>query len=90
MYEGERVRLRGFRPEETEICAGWLNDLATMYLAGGGGQTPRTVAESQAWLNRPGQNRFAVETLDGRLIGMCVAKEFDEKSRHCMVGWLIG
>lgn len=90
MYEGERVRLRGFRPEETEICAGWLNDLATMYLAGGGGQTPRTVGESQAWLNRPGQNRFAVETLTGRLIGMCVAKEFDEKSRHCMVGWLIG
>lgn len=90
MYEGKRVRLRGFRPEEAEVCAKWLNDLETMRLAGGGAQRPRTVEECWTWLNKPGQNRFAVETLDGRLIGMCVLKDADEQSRHCMLGWLIG
>lgn len=90
MYEGVRVRLRAFRPEDAEICEKWLNDLDTMRLMGGGAQRPRTVEESWTWANQPGQSRFAVETREGRLIGMCTAKEFDEQSRSCMVGWLIG
>jgi len=90
MYEGKRVRLRGFRAEDAEACARWLNDLETMQLVGGGAQEPRTAEESAAWMKRPGQNRFMVETLDGRLIGTCVFKDADERNRHCTLGWFIG
>jgi RimJ/RimL family protein N-acetyltransferase len=85
MYEGKRVRLRGFHPVKRRSAS----DGSTIWkpcVWRGGAPKPRTLEESAAWINPPGQTRFAVETLDGRLIGMCVAKEFGEKSRHCTVG----
>lgn len=95
MYEGRLVRLRECRIEDAQQFVKWLNDY---HLAGkltGGGARPMTVEQEEAWLKahggqQEGENHFAIETLDGRLIGNCGYRDVDWQARRCMVGWFIG
>ncbi len=90
MYEGKLVRLRASRVEDAETAAEWLNDLETARLLSVHAPQPRALDEVRARLQTPDKNHFAVETLDGRLIGTCSAFEIDARDRRCMIGWKIG
>lgn len=90
MYEGDLVRLRALCAEDAERYVNWLNDIGTMRLSSSGAPRPRSLEEVREQCKRPDGNRFAVETLDGRLIGMCNAFEIEDRNRSCKVGWQIG
>ena len=94
MYEGRLVRLRAMRAEDAEKYVVWLNhpDIADRLA---GGAMPMTLEQEKEWIaanagQRDGQCNFAVETLDGQLIGSCGYHGLDWKNRRCMVGWQIG
>lgn len=95
MYEGKLVRLREHRMDEVEILYRWMNDLETSRKLRGGGPRPYTLEQEQEWIRknagvRDDENHFAVETLDGQLIGGCSYHQVDWRNRRCMVGWYIG
>lgn len=95
MYEGNLVRLRALRAEDAEQCVQWLNDLDTSYKIRGWAGVPVGLEGERAWIAAhagpmDGENHFAVETLEGRFIGVCSYNSVDWRARHCMVGWFIG
>lgn len=94
MYEGRLVRLRAMRPEDAEKYTVWMNDrdMADKLF---GGAMPITLEQEREWIHKNAgrqedQCHFAVETLDGRLIGACGYHQLDWKNRRAMVGWQIG
>lgn len=94
MYEGRLVRLRAMRTEDAEKFAVWMNDrdMADKLF---GGAMPITLEQEREWIaknagRQEDQCQFAVETLDGRLIGACGYHQLDWKNRRAMVGWQIG
>ncbi len=94
MYEGALVRLRAMRAEDAEQFAVWMNDrdLADKLA---GGSMPLTLEQEREWIaanagRRDDACHFAVETLDGKLIGSCSYHMLDWKNRRAMIGWEIG
>jgi RimJ/RimL family protein N-acetyltransferase len=94
MYEGALVRLREMRMEDARLYTKWLNtaDMTERLL---GGAMPLTIEQERAWIEanagRQGDRcNFAVETLDGALIGSCGYSSLDLRNQRCMVGWFIG
>ena len=94
MYEGRLVRLRAMRPEDAEKYVVWMNDRETAEKLFGGSM-PLTLTQELEWIEKNAgrqddQCQFAVETLDGQLIGSCSYNQLDWKNRRAMVGWSIG
>jgi RimJ/RimL family protein N-acetyltransferase len=94
MYEGALVRLREMRQEDAEHFVRWMNSPETSDLIAGG-LMPMTLSQENDWIaanagQRDERCNFAVETLDGKLIGMCSYQALDWKNRRCMVGWFLG
>lgn len=96
MYEGKFVRLRALAVDDAERNAKWLSDLETARLVRGGGAMPLSIAEEQRWIEQnSGAHKgdachFAIDTLDGRHIGVCSYNSVNWRNRTCMVGWFIG
>lgn len=95
MYEGKLIRLREHRIEEVATLQRWMNDLGTARKLAGGGRMPYTLENERQWVEshagpRDTEYHFAIETLDGRLIGGCSYHNLDWRNRHCQVGWYIG
>lgn len=93
MYEGKLVRLRELRLEEVPLFIGWLNELETVRQIANF-RLPLTIEQERNWLKTATDAddacHFAVETLDGTLIGSCCCMELNWQSRTCKVGWVIG
>jgi RimJ/RimL family protein N-acetyltransferase len=94
MYEGQLVRLREMRAEDAETYVRWLNncDLSERIM---GGAMPMTLEQEKEWISKNAGRQeeachFAVETLDGKLLGTSGYHHLDWKNRKCMVGWFIG
>lgn len=94
MYEGKLVRLRAMRAEDAEPYVRWMNnsDMAERIMSGA---MPLTLEQERAWIEKNAGRQddhchFAVETLEGALLGSCGYHQLDWKNRKCMVGWFIG
>jgi RimJ/RimL family protein N-acetyltransferase len=94
MYEGRRVKLREMRVEDAETYVRWLNqpDMAERIM---GGAMPLTLEQEKDWISKNAGRQddschFAVETIEGKLIGVCSYHKLDWKNRKCEVGWFIG
>ena len=94
MYEGKLVRLRAMRMEDAEKYVVWMNVRDTADKLSGGAM-PLTLEQEKEWVGKNAGRQddachFAVETLDGALIGSCSYHMLDWKNRKCMIGWQIG
>ena len=94
MLEGQVIRLRAVRPDDSERRRQWLNDPeVTRYYSRG---YPVSRVESDAWVEQaaketsPPQITLAIETLDGRHIGITNLDHIDRESRQCELGIMIG
>jgi RimJ/RimL family protein N-acetyltransferase len=94
VYEGRLVRLRALKPQDAERLAAWRNtpEIADRM---SGGSMPWALEAKQGWIAQNGGRQddsctFAVETLDGALLGSCNYRLLDWKNRTCMAGWFIG
>lgn len=95
MYAGKLVRLRELRPSDAPRFVEWLNNVDTARRLYGGGAVPYTLDEEEGFVRRFGGHRddechFAIETLEGVLLGVCSYSEINWVSRNCMLGWFIG
>ena len=90
MYQGQKVRFRAVEPSDAPAFTRWLNDFETVLDISGDGRMPMSEAEERDYIMRNSYNTFAIETLDGRLIGNCQFFAVDHQSRTCRIGILIG
>ena len=95
MYSGKLTRLREMRAGDAPLFREWLSDPDTARRLYGGGPVPYTLGEEEDFVRRmgghhAGECHFAVETLDGRLLGACSYTDADWVNRRCMLGWFIG
>ena len=90
MYQGLKVRLRAVEPSDAPAFTRWQNDRETVINISGAGRMPMSEAEERDYIMRNSYNTFAIETLDGRLIGNCSFFSVDHQSRTCRIGLLIG
>lgn len=95
MFEGDRVVLRALEESDAEVVQRWLNNWpASLTLSGIPAAMGRKATES--WLLRAGGGRdhasrlFAIETKDGRLIGLVELREIQWIHRRAAIAFLIG
>ena len=86
MYEGKLVRLRAFERNDLELNHEMVNDYETVRGMYSGIPYPSSYEDEQQWLSQQtsftrGEYQFAVETLDGELIGRCGVTRLDWKNR---------
>ena len=89
--EGRLVRLRSREPSDIRRANQLFNDPDV--LSGLLMTFPLATAGTRAWFegtrNDPNGERFAIDTLEGELIGMCSIEEIDARARSAEVGiWL--
>ena len=95
MYQGELVRLRAFERSDVEAHWGYMNDYATVRGMSSGILYPSSREDEARFLDQQtcytrGEYQFAVETLDGQLIGRCGFTKVDWKNRVAEIGIMIG
>lgn len=95
MYEGKLVRLRELRLTDAETCQAWCNELKMARQIYGGAPMPLTIENERDFIARSAgrkndENHFAVDTLEGRFIGVCSYSRTNWKDRNCCIGWFIG
>src|SRR4030042_7138331 len=89
---GQRVRLRAIAREDLPTFVRWLNDPEVIEYV----ETywPISRAQEEQWFEdklREDSNRvFAIETLDGTLIGNLALDHVDWKERHATLGIMLG
>lgn len=95
MFEGEKVLLRALEAADAETVQRWLNSAGgTKTLRGIPTAVSRKAAES--WLHRAGSGSdssvrvLAVETKDGRLIGLTQLADIEWVHRRATISYLIG
>lgn len=95
MYEGKLVRLRAFEQSDIERSAQFVNDYQTVRTMVNTFLLPSSMDDERQWLSQQssytrGEYQFAVETLDGLLIGRCGLTRIDWKNRIGEIGIMIG
>ncbi len=95
MYQGELVRLRAFERGDVEAHWGFMNDYATVRGMSSGVLYPSSKEDESRFLEQQtcytrGEYQFAVETLQGQLIGRCGFTKVDWKNRVAEIGIMIG
>ena len=92
MYEGKKVRLRALRREDAPFFVRWMNSYETQCNLGGQPH-PLNLQDEERWIDsaftRDDEHPFAVETLDGQLLGSCNVHGIRWGNRCCQVGWVI-
>lgn len=92
MYEGKKVRLRALRREDAPFFVRWMNSYETQRNLGGQPH-PLNLQDEERWIDsaftRDDEHPFAVETLDGQLLGSCNVHGIRWGNRCCQVGWAI-
>ena len=93
MLEGERVRLRALRKEDTELLNEFWSDIELAALGSNRAPKPFSVEQTQAHFDNLAKQddlvRFAIE-VDAELIGDCSLHDIDRHNRTCDVGIAIG
>jgi RimJ/RimL family protein N-acetyltransferase len=91
MLEGQLVRLRAIERGDLPTIIGWINDpQVTEYLQF---EPPMSLEDEEAWYAHMIKSRdkaFAIETLDGRLIGDIGLMGLDWRNRKTDIGIMIG
>lgn len=95
MYAGEKVRLRAFEAGDLDENWQFVNDYATVRGMSSGMLFPCSRGDEARWLDQQssytrGEYQFAVETLEGELIGRCGILKLDWKNRLAELGIMIG
>ena len=95
MYESEHIRLRAMERDDLALCHQFVNDYETMRGAFSGMLYPSSMEDESRYLDSQSsytreEYQFAVETLDGTLIGRCGFTRVDWKNRYAELGILIG
>lgn len=93
MLEGEKVRLRPLRREDTPVLWQYWSDLDVATRASNEPPKPLTLEETQDLYEELGKKenlvRFAIEA-EGELVGSCTLHSIDKHNRHCEVGIALG
>ena len=93
MLEGERVRLRALRPEDTERLWEFWADLDVSARASNQPPKPFTLEETKSFFEELGKKddlmRFAIEA-EGELVGDCSLHDVDRHNRTTEVGIALG
>lgn len=95
MYQGELVRLRSFEKDDVEAHWTFMNNYDTVRFLSSGIILPSSREDEARFLEQQtsytrGEFQFAMETLEGHLIGRCGFIRVDWKNRVAEVGILIG
>ena len=95
MYIGQWVRLRAFEQEDLEANHTMVNDYATVRGMLSGIPFPASLLDEQRWLDQQssfthGEYQFAIEDMDGRLVGRCGVIRVDWKNRVGELAIMIG
>jgi RimJ/RimL family protein N-acetyltransferase len=95
MYQGELVRLRAFERGDVETHWAFMNDYDTVRGMSSGILYPTSREDESRYLDQQtsytrGEYQFAIETLDGKLIGRCGYTRVDWKNRLAEIGIMIG
>jgi RimJ/RimL family protein N-acetyltransferase len=95
MIEGAKTTLRPREPDDAERIVGWLNDPEVQQFMGG--RYLWSLAAEEAWLRertpKPpefGDQSFAIETKDGRMIGTIGLHGPSPENRDAWLGIMIG
>ena len=93
MLKGKLVTLRSIEREDLPTLAAHYNDLEFEMLGAGDAPAPRSLAALQAQfdenLKQPRRTAFAIEA-DGKVIGDCGLRDFNDAHQHCELGIGIG
>ena len=93
MLEGERVKLRAPRREDTAILNEHWSDLETAALGSSKAPRPYAVEQTQALFDELAKQedlvRFVIE-VDGEVVGDCSLHSIDKHNRTCDVGIALG
>jgi RimJ/RimL family protein N-acetyltransferase len=93
MLEGDRVRLRALRPEDTKVLWEFWADPDVSARASNRPPRPYSLEETEALFaelaKREDLMRFAIEA-EGEVIGECSLHDVDRFNRCCEVGITIG
>lgn len=95
MYCGEKVRLRAFERNDLEKNHDFVNDYDTVRGMASGILFPCSYEDEQRFMDQQssytrGEFQFAVETLDGELVGRCGILRVDWKNSVAELGIMIG
>ena len=95
MYEGEKVRLRPYVKEDTELVWKLINDPEIKRYLVPGIPYPFTLTDEEKWIMSQSATRdtysFAIEDkATGRYLGGCGVNQVDWKNSRVMVGIFIG
>jgi RimJ/RimL family protein N-acetyltransferase len=92
-YEGRLIRIRAREPEDEPLLYQWFNDPeVTEHLALRYPLSHRTEREFIEHVSDVGfaNTNFAIETLDGRMIGGCSLENASPENRNAILGIAIG
>jgi RimJ/RimL family protein N-acetyltransferase len=91
--EGKKVRLRAIEVEDLEKLHGWANDPEIWHMVVGW-HFPYSMESQRKWFSSldtdSNNKRFAIETLDRRLIGTAHLTDIDWKNNHASHGMVLG
>ncbi len=95
MYAGNLVRLRAFEADDLEMNHTLMNDYATLRGMISGIPFPSSYEDERQWLGQQtsytrGEYQFAIENLEGELVGRCGVIRLDWKNRVCEVAIMVG
>ena len=95
MLSGHLVRLRAFEPSDVQSDTLFVNHEETARLMYRGIPLPATMEDEMQFItgqtrHTRGEYQFAVETLDGEMIGRCGIASIDWKNRCAELNMLIG
>ena len=95
MLQGKLIRLRAFESGDLETNHLFVNDEETALLMYKGMPFPTSLSDEQQWLSQQssytrGEYQFAVENLEGDLVGRCGIVRLDWKNRVAELGMMIG
>ena len=91
----EKIRLRAFESEDLETILHWVNDEDVTMNLSDALVFPVSRADELKWLesvsmSNPREKVFAVETMDGRLIGSAGLRDINWIERKAELGIMIG
>lgn len=95
MYQGEKIRLREYRKEDTAQALAYINDVEVKRLLNPGIPFLNTYEDEEKWITslsaKKDEYSFAIETLDtGAYIGGCGINSIDWKNSVAVIGIFIG
>lgn len=95
MLQGQLIRLRAFESSDLTVSHQFVNDEETALLMYKGMPFPTSLSDEQQWLSQQssytrGEYQFAVENMEGDLVGRCGIIRLDWKNRVAELAIMIG